>query len=303
MSAAVLADTAPATVATTRSVVLALGAAEARRLLRSPLLLVGLVLVAFFTWTTMQSPDDWSGARYQSAPILVGPLLVVISMMVAGSFHRERLGVSAEAPVGEGVRAAGRLVGALVLVALVIALTVAGAVAARWYGGFDLGDEPGRTLHAQFTLPELLQPVALVLLAVAVGAAAGRRLRHRATATLLLFVGWFPFVTVSWAFQGSRMTPFSILQIQPVSVDVGPVTANPLDFPSEWLLSPPGEYQDHWARLVVSGHLAAWHNVWLLGLTCLFLAVALPRGRRTALLGAGAVLAVAGVVMQYVVIP
>ena len=303
MSAAVLADTAPATAAPTRSVVLALGASEARRLLRSPLLLVGLVLVAFFTWTMMQSPDDWSGARYQSAPILIGPLLVVVSMMVAGSFHRERLGVSAEAPVGEGVRAAGRLVGALVLVGLVIALTVAGAVAARWYGGFDLGDEPGRTLHAQFTLPELLQPVALVLLAVAVGAAAGRRLRHRATATLLLFVGWFPFVTVSWAFQGRRMTPFSILQIQPVYVDVGPVTANPLDFPSEWLLSSPGEYQDHWARLVVSGHLAAWHNVWLLGLTCLFLAVALPRGRRTALLGAGSLLAVAGVVMQYVVIP
>ena len=190
--------------------------------------------------TTRQSPDDWSGARYQSAPILVGPLLVVISMMVAGSFHRERLGVSAEAPVGEGVRAAGRLVGALVLVALVIALTVAGAVAARWYGGFDLGDEPGRTLHAQFTLPELLQPVALVLLAVAVGAAAGRRLRHRATATLLLFVGWFPFVTVSWAFQGRRMTPFSILQIQPVSVDVGPVTANPLDFPSRVAALPSG---------------------------------------------------------------
>ena len=97
--------------------------------------------------------------------------------------------------------------------------------------------------------------------------------------------------------------PFSIVQTQPVSVEVGPVTANPLDFPSEWLLTQPGEYQDHWARQFVSGLLATGHNVWLLGLTCLFLAVALPRGRRTALLGAGAVLPVAGVVMQYVVIP
>ena len=306
MSATTVAGPAPARTrpVSTRSVIVALGVAEARRLLRSPLLWVGLALVAVLAWTTMESPDDWSGARYQSAPILVGPLLVVVSMMVAGSFHRERLGVSAEAPVGEGVRAAGRLAGALVLVAMVALLTVAGGVAARRYGGFDLGDEPGRTLHAQFTLPELLQPVALAVLAVAVGAAAGRRLRHRATATLLLFVGWFPFVTVSWAFQGSRMTPFSILQIQPVSVDVGPVTANPLDFPSAWLLSAPGPYQDHWARLVVSEQLGAWHLVWLLGLTCLFLAVALPRSGRTALLVAGgAVLAVAGVVMQYLVIP
>ena len=100
--------------------------------------------------------------------------------------------------------------------------------------------------------------MALALLAVAVGAAAGRRLRHRATATLLLFVGWFPFVTVSWAFQGRRVTPFSIVQIQPVSVDVGPVTANPLDFPSRVAaVTQPGEYQDHWARLFVSGQLAA----------------------------------------------
>ena len=74
----------------------------------------------------------------------------------------------------------------------------------RWQGGFDIGDEPGRTLHAQFTLPELLQPVVLALLAVAVGAAAGRRLRRRATATLLLFVGWFPFVTVSGPSRAAR---------------------------------------------------------------------------------------------------
>ena len=303
MSAAVLADRAPASVATTRSVVLAIASAEARRLLRSPLLWVGVALAAAFTWATMHQPGDWSGARYQAAPILVGPLLVVISILVAGSFHRERLGLSAEAPVGETLRATGRLVGALAPVAVVAMLTAAAALWVRWQGGFDIGDEPGRTLHAQFTLPELLQPVVLALLAVAVGAAAGRRLRHRATATLLLFVGWFPFVTVSWAFQSRQVMPFSIVQTLPVSVEAGPVTANPLDFPSEWLLTQPGEYQDHWARQFVSGLLATGHNVWLLGLTCLFLAVALPRGRRMALLGAGSLLAVAGVVMQYVVIP
>ena len=90
-------------------------------------------------------------------------------------------------------------------------------------------------------------------------------------------------MTVGWAFQAAAVTPFSIIQIQPVSLPVGPVTANPLDFPSLVAARPPGEYQDHWARLFVSGQLAAGHDLWLLGLTCLFLAVALPRGRRTSL--------------------
>lgn len=289
--------------ASSRAVVLALARAEARRLLRSPLLWLGVALSLLVAWTSVHSPEDWSGARYQSAPLVVGPLAVMISIVVAGSFHRERVGLAAEAPSGEGRRAAGRLLGALVLVALVALMTAAGAVWVRAQGGFDLGDEPGRTLHAQFTLAEALQPVALALLAVAVGAAAGRRLRHRATAVLLLFVGWFPFVMVGWGFQGRRVTPFSIIQIQPISVPVGPVTANPLDYPASWLLSQPGEYQDHWARLFVSDHLAAGHDLWLLGLSCLFLAVAVPTGRRTPLLGAGLLLAVAGVVWQYAVIP
>jgi len=286
-----------------RAVVAALATAEARRLLRSPLLWVGVVLAAALTWTTMRQPYDWSGARYQAAPILVGPLLVVISILVAGSFHRERLGVSAEAPVGETLRATGRLVGALAPVAVVATLTVAGALWVRGHGGLDIGDEPGRTLHAQFTLPELLQPVVLALLAVAVGAAAGRRLRHRATATLVLFVGWFPFVTVSWAFQSRHVTPFSIVQTQPVSVPVGPIAANPLDFPASWLLTQPGQYQDHWARQFVSAQLAAYHDVWLLGLACLFVALALPRHRRALPLAVGALLAAAGVALQYMVIP
>ena len=286
-----------------RAVVVALARPEARRLLRSPVLWIGVALTLVFAWRTAVAPEDWTGAQYTTAPIVVGPLLVVISIVVAGSFHRERLGVSAEAPVGEGLRTAGRLLGALAPVALVVLLTAVAAAWVRTEGGLDLGDEPGRTLHAQFTLAEVLQPVVLALLAVAVGAAAGRRLRHRATATLLLFVGWFPFVTVAWAFQSRHVTPFSIVQIQPVSVPVGPVTSNPLDFPSSWLLSQPGQYQDHWARQFVSGQLATAHDVWLLGLTCLFLAVAVPRGRRTPLFALGSVLAAAGVALQYAVIP
>lgn len=280
-------------------IVLALARPEARRLLRSPLVWVGLALTVLFTWTTMAAPDQWSGARYTVAPVLVGPWLAMMSFAVAGSFHRERADLAADAPVGEEVRSLGRLGGAAVLVLLVAVATVVGGAAARWHGGFDLGDEPGRTLHAHFSWPELLQPVVLAMFAVAVGAAAGRRFAHRATATLALFIGWFPFVMVGWAFQSRAVTPFSILQIQPVSLRVGPVDADPLSFPSTWLLGAPGEYQDHWARLLVSVPLGVGHNLWLLGLTSLFLAVALPRRIRGTLLGVGAVLAVSGVVLQH----
>ena len=288
---------------TERSVVAALARSEARRMLRAPVLWLGVALVVAFAWAMMSTPDDWSGARYTSAPIMVGPLLVCISIVVAGSFHRERVGLAAEAPVGEGLRTAGRLGGALALVGLVSLLTAVGAGLARWHGGLDLGDEPGRTLHAHFTLAEILQAPTLAVLAVAVGAAAGRRLRHRATSTLLLFVGWFPFVMVSWAFMSRHVTPYSIIQIQPVSIPVGPVDADPQAFPSTWLLSAPGEYQDHWAHELVSGSLAAGHDLWLLGLACLFLALAVPRRARVRLLVAGVLLAGAGVTLQHAVIP
>jgi hypothetical protein len=182
-------------------------------------------------------------------------------------------------------------------------LSAVGALLVREHGGLDLGDEPGRTLHAQFTLPEILQPVALAVLAIAVGAAAGRRFRRRASASLALFVGWFPFVTITWAFSSAPVTPFSIIQIQPVSVEIGPVTQDPLTFPGKWLLSAPGEFQDHWARLFVSARLGLAHDIWLLGLALVFVALAVPRGSRTMPAAAGAVLAVAGVTWQYLLIP
>jgi hypothetical protein len=289
--------------ATSGQVVRAIARPEALRLLRHPLLWVGVALSSAAAYASFHAPDEWSGARYQSGPIVFGPLLVAISMVVAGTFHRERAGLAPEAPVGEASRSGGRLLGAGALVLLVLVLTAAGGLTARLTGGDALGDEPGRTLHAHYTLGELLQPVALAVLAVAVGAAAGRRFRHRATAYLVLFVAWFPFVMVGWAFQGRRVTPFSVIQIQPVYVPVGPVQSNPNDYPSEWLLASPNEYQAHWDRLFVSSHLAGWHDVWLLGLACLFLALVLPRGRRRWLAGAGLVLAVAGVAAQYLVIP
>jgi hypothetical protein len=286
-----------------RRVVLALAAIEARRQLRSPLLWLGLALSAAFLWQSLRAPGDWSGALYSMLPIVVGPLVAALSMVVAGSFHRERIELPGAGPVDEETRAAGRLLGSMASVAVVVVATVAAATAARLHGGFDLGDEPGRTLHAQYSWPEILQPVCLALLAVGAGSAAGRRFRRRATAALTLFVAWFPVVLVAWAFAAPQVTPFSIIQLQPISVEIGPSDADPLSFPSSWLLSAPGEYQDHWARAFTSIPLGIGHNVWLLGLALTLTGLALPRRRALPVVACGILLGTVGVVTQFLVIP
>lgn len=93
------------------------------------------------------------------------------------------------------------------------------------------------------------------------------------------------------------------VQVQPVTVEIGPWDADPGTFPSDWLLTPPGEYQDHWTRVVVSPGLAAWHDLYLVGLVLLAVAVAVPGRTRRVLLAAGAAVSVAGVALQWAVAP
>lgn len=289
--------------ASTPRVVLALAAVEAPRMVRSPWLLAGALLTALVTYQWL-GPQDWNGQQYGQRLILPSGLYVATSLVVAGSFHRERVGLAAGVPTGELERSLGRLLAAGPLVVLTAAFVAGVTVHVRSGGGLDLGSEPGRTLHAFPTLAEEAQAVAVAALAVAVGALAGRRLRHRATAVLVLIVGWFPVTLTYWAFQAPAVAPFSIVQTQPVSVEVGPPTTDPATFPGRWLLEPPGEYQDHWARLVVSEPLAWWHNGWLLGLAALLLAFAVPAGRtRRGLALSGAVVAAVSVAAQLAVHP
>lgn len=284
-----------------RQVVLALARTEAGRMLRSPWLIGSAILTVVLVRAWL-APQEWNGARYGAWFYLPTGLYVATSLIVAGSFHRGRADVGVDAPVGEGLRCAARLLAAMLLVGLTVAF-VAGLAVYIWsVDGFDLGYEPGRTLHAYPTLAELAQPVAVAVVAVAAGALAGRRLRHRATAALLLIAGWFPLTFTYWMFQDSSVAAFSILQSQPVYVNVGPPATDPATFPAHWLLEGPGEYQDHWARLVVSEPLAWWHNGWLVGVALLLLAGAVPSRRRLLLVG-GAVVAAVSVVGQLAVYP
>lgn len=303
MSAAAPVIAVPRPRVRTRGVVRALALAELRRTLRNPVLWAGAALSVWMMWSVVPEPGEWAGASYEQIALSVLPLLLVVSLVTAVSFHRERLDVAPEAPVLEGLRAAARLVAALPLVGLALAYAGLLAWRQRDLGGLWLGMEPGRTTEALFTAGELAQPVALAVLAVAIGAALGRRLPHLVSVVPLLFVLWF-VVSVYWLFGHEAVTPFSVLQVQPVRVYAGPASADPLGFPAHWLLEGPGEFSGRWSRVFVSNALAWWHAVWLLGLSAVVVAFAVPTGRaRRLLLAGGSVVAAVGLVAQYAVLP
>jgi hypothetical protein len=295
---------APSRRRTSYVVVRALAASELRRTLRSPALPLGLAASLWLMWTTTSQEEPWSGAAYTELAISSAPLLLAISWVAAVSFHRERTSVGVEAPVGTGVRALARVVASAPLVLLTLAFTVLLGIRERRLGGLTLGTEPGRTTEALHSLPELGQHVALAVLAVALGAALGRRVSSLVLALPVILVFWFAVAGFFWLFGHRAVTPFAVVQVQPVTVPVGPATADPLAFPAHWLLEPPGEFQEGWARLFVSADLPWWHDGWVIGLALVLLAAAFPGGpARRVLLAAGALLCAVCAAAQVWVIP
>jgi hypothetical protein len=282
-------------------VLLRLAWLESRRLMATPWLLAVPVFTALLVRAIRQ--PDWSGAVYGSAQMLAGPYLAAVSVLIALACLRDRSPLVEDAPVTVRQRIVARMLAGVPFVVVMAAVVAPAAVWLRSVGGLDLGDEPGRTLHAHFTLPELLQPVVLTALVVTLGAAVARLVRNRLGAATVLFVLWFVSSLMYWAVNGPAARFFALVQSQPVVVRVGPVDADPASFPASWLLAAPGQYQDYWGRVVVSPSLAAWHDVYLLGLTALFAGFAV-RGRSGRLLMVGGLLvAVAGVVLQKAVHP
>jgi hypothetical protein len=199
-------------------------------------------------------------------------------------------------------RSVARLLGGLSLIVAVTVVVASTAIWLRLSGGLPLGEEPGFTLHAQYTLPELLQPVLLACFAVAIGAATVHLIRNSVVASIVMFVTW-ALASIFWWMALGPLQWLVLLQVQPGYVDVGPRAADPTDLPEDWLLAGPSEYQDFWARLVLSPALAAWHDVYLIGLTMLAVAVAVPGRWRRPLALAGSLVAAVAVLMQAAVAP
>ena len=270
---------------------------EARRMLRHPAPWLGVALTLLMAWDNWD--ESWSGQRYTSLVAAMTPLLLGISIASVSAFGRELVPVADAAPMTRAQRAAARLVGGLPLVALAALVVAAGAVWLRVIDGVPLGDDPGRTEHARHSLPELVQPVLLAAVAVALGAVVVLLLRQRLAASIVLAVGWFLVGATYWLFEGGVLRWLAVVQVQPFYVKVGPRETNPTTFPADWLLTAPGQYQDYWARVVVSPVVALWHDVYLVGVLLLLLAVVLPGRARRTLLVSGLVVAVTAVALQH----
>jgi hypothetical protein len=259
-----------------RKSIVALAGIEARRNLRSPLLLAVLV----FSTLSLANMNgaDWSGGTYSMLPLYVVPLAAgtfFLGLRSAGRDHRVDLPpLGEDCALDETVRTAGRLLGLAVFPAVAAAGVVVVEVASRIEGGYWIGDAPWRTDTALHTPFELLQPIALVAFAGAAGVAAGRRFRHRTPIAVLGGVMTFLLWSAWWAFQWPPMFVISLVQTQPISRWAGPASAHGSTFPDHWLVSY-DDYEHIWSHQYVDQPLIGGHVLYLVGLTVLCVGSAL----------------------------
>ena len=265
-----------------RKSIVALAGIEARRNLRSPLLLVVLVFSALSLIN--MNGADWSAGTYSMLPLYFVPLAAgtfFLGLRSAGRDHRADLPpLGEDCALDETVRTAGRLLGLVVFPAIAAVGVVVIEVASRIEGGYWIGDAPWRTDTALHTPFEMLQPVALVAFAGAAGVAAGRRFRHRTPIAVFGGVMTFLLWSAWWAFQWPPMFVISLVQTQPISRWVGPASAGASPFPDHWLVSY-DDYEHIWSRQYVDQPLVGGHVLYLVGLTVLCVGSAL-RVRRGA---------------------
>src|ERR671911_850674 len=262
-----------------RKSIVALAGIEARRNLRSPLLLVVLVFSALSLIN--MNGADWSAGTYSMLPLYFVPLAAgtfFLGLRSAGRDHRADLPpLGEDCALDETVRTAGRLLGLAVFPAIAAAGVMVVEVASRIEGGYWIGDAPRRTDTALHTPFEMIQPVALVAFAGAAGVCAGRRFRHRTPIAVLGGVMTFLLWGVWWAFQWPPMFVVSLVQTQPIRRFAGPLSANASSFPDHWLVSY-DDYEHVWSHQYVDQPLIGGHVLYLTGLTVLCVGAAL-RGR------------------------
>ena len=283
----------PLSPTTGRSALLTLAGIEARRTWRGAALWIGLPLSLFFGWNTREV--DWSGGNYSSLVLLFVPLAgaaFVAGVRSAGKDVRADVPpLGEDAALGDRERSLARLLGLAPFLIVTIVGTAVIEIAIRIEGGIRIGDDPGRTDSAVHTLPELLQPAGLVVVAATAGVAAGRRFRHRLPIIALGVIVTFMNTGGYWVFQWVPMTYVTLVQTQPIEEYAGPRSTDPATFPAGWLLHRPDQYNGNWRHVTVDQLLAGGHVVYFIGLATLFLA-AIVRGRdgrRLVLLACGVI--------------
>ena len=238
------------------------------------------MIAAYTLWTsTRVQVYDWAGGTYSMLALQAVPLAALASFQgirVAGRDRQSDLPpLAEEAPLGEEERVLGRLLGLGAYVAVAVLGVVVAEVAARVEGGFWMGEGLNKTETAQHTPIEWLLPPAAVAAAASAGLALGRRFQWRLVVGIAAGVFWFLLWGAWWAFQFTPMVTVALVSTQPMTIDAGPGDLGFADFPEDWWVLPPDEYNDRWTRQVVSQPFVAAHVVYLVGLSVLFTSVAL----------------------------
>jgi len=289
-----------------RSAVLALARVEARRALKGPAFWIGLALTVWAGITASQF--DWQGATYAETTLTFAPLAtgVFVAGALAGGRDRradDRPELAEEAALDSSARSAARLLGLLPLVVIGAVLVVGVAIGVRVEGGQWIGDAPGRSDTEVHGVAEIFQPILWLVLAGATGVAGGRAFRRRTPVVVAGLVIGFLFTGAFWVWQWPPMSFVVPVQSQPIEVAIDGAPTSPNALPADWLLIDPNERGGEWHRAMVHQPLAAWHDVYLVGLATLAVGIAVRGRRGRQVMLAGLVVVAFGLTMQAVVIP
>lgn len=299
-----LALTRGASTSARRSRLGALAAVEARRTIRSPWVWTGLAGTGLAL--TSVGEADYQAGSYSLAAAAVTALALGVFVHAVHLGGRDRVGLSepmAPASVMDGdERATARLLGLWPALALGTVAALALAVGERIEGGYWVGEGLWRTDSRVHSLLELTQGPALVLLAATGGLAAGRAFRRRGLMSVLGAVAAVAFGFTSWAWQSVPARYVTLVQTQPIELDLGPGYAVS-DAPRGWLLAAPNEFEATWRRVVVHEAMAGWHSAYLVGVALLLAGLAVRGRLRPRLVVIGTMVAVVGVVAQVLVAP
>ena len=277
---------------------------EAKRFLHRISVWVGLGVTVLFLLLRSQ---DWSGSSYETkAALAFAPLIIGVFVAGVRTGNRDRQGdaspVAEGAPLDASERAVARLLGLTVPVGLCIVTVIGVVIASRIEGGYWIGDAPRRTDSAQHPWLVMLQPPLLVALAGAAGVAAGRAVRHALTVIIVGGVFLFFASGLYWAWNTRPLHTIAVIQIQPMTVDLGPgIVAERL--PTNWLADAPGQYDANWRRQLVHLPTVAGHNLYLLGLLGVASGLATRGFWVRRLVIGGLIVAVAGVAFQLAIMP
>jgi hypothetical protein len=305
-SAAVLAPAPVAPDQVAPKTMLALSLAEAKRLLRHPVLLAGAALAAWLClqpWLRGEPVQDWETQNYEMFPIYWAPLYLAAFIAANTAALRERETTTAEmfrsTPTRYGERTLALLAAGLVptTLAAVLAAIQLGVIAHA--GGITVGIQ---AMQLTPTVVEMALVPATTAAAFAAGVALARTIKSRAFGAILaaiaIYICFLGFWVFAW-FPAWFLAPYATSLR---SVDLGQdLTVDELA--NMQMVNAPSYHEEaRWQVLVRDIHLVGWHNVYLIGLALLLAAYAMRRSGRDRrvywLLLPGAALTIGGLALH-----